>query len=164
VRIRDATVEDAPAIARLQLDSWQDAYRGLLPDDYLDSLDEEEWAALWQRTLDGLGDRAAVLAAEEDGNVVGFVHSGPGDDPREGRVFAMHVTPRLRSRGIGFDLHDLALRRLRHHGYRDVDLWLLNGNVRARHFYERQGWRSSGDERAGTWPTGALETRFVRAL
>jgi ribosomal protein S18 acetylase RimI-like enzyme len=164
VRIRDATVEDAGAIARLQLESWRDAYRGLLPDDYLDSLDENDRTAQWQATIAEADERVSVLAAEEDDQIVGFVHTGPSETTDEGQMFAMHVRPPLRGHGIGFDLHDLALRRLRQGGFHEVELWLLKMNRRARQFYERQGWEDEGTERPGYPPTGALETRYVRLL
>jgi ribosomal protein S18 acetylase RimI-like enzyme len=164
VRIREATVDDAPAIAHLQVDSWQDAFRGLLPEEYLDSLDENEFTGKWKRTIGALGERASVLAAEEDDTIVGFVHSGPSEGSDEGQIFAMHVSPPMRRHGIGYDLHDLALRRLRNGGFHEVELWLLKGNRLARRFYERQGWQNEGTERKGMPPTGAIETRYVRVL
>ena len=37
--IRRARPEDAEAVARVHVAGWRHAYRGLLPDDYLDGLD-----------------------------------------------------------------------------------------------------------------------------
>ena len=38
-RVRRATVDDADAIGWIHVESWQVAYRGLVPDWYLGSLD-----------------------------------------------------------------------------------------------------------------------------
>jgi ribosomal protein S18 acetylase RimI-like enzyme len=105
-----------------------------------------------------------VLVADEDGALQGFVHSGPSNDSDDGQVFAMHVAPPLRGRGIGFDLHDLALRRLRNAGFAEAELWLLRDNDAARRFYERQGWLADDRERRGMPPTDAIEVRYIRAL
>jgi GNAT superfamily N-acetyltransferase len=164
VRVREASVDDAAAIARVQVASWRDAFRGLLPADYLEQLDEAERAGYWADKLTGLGERETVLVAEEDGEVVAFAHAGPADEPEHGELYAMHVWPALRRRGIGFDLHDAALRRLRAAGVRSVHLWLLKGNELARRFYERQGWVDDGAEREGMPPSGALEVRYARPL
>jgi ribosomal protein S18 acetylase RimI-like enzyme len=165
VRIRDGSVEDAGAIARVQVASWRDAFRGLLPDDYLDVIvDEDDRAGYWAETLAALPEGAAVLVAEEGDDVVGFVHAGPGKEAADGELSAMHVVPALRRRGIGFDLHDAALRRLRRAGFSDAELWLLRGNDAAQRFYERQGWHADGTDRHGFPPTGAIELRYVRPL
>ena len=47
VTVRPATVADAPAMGRLVVRAWQAAYRGHMPDDYLDGLRPEDRAAYW---------------------------------------------------------------------------------------------------------------------
>ena len=49
--IRSARIEDAPQIAHVHVRSWQGAYRGLLPEAYLDSLDPVQRASTWTRRL-----------------------------------------------------------------------------------------------------------------
>lgn len=36
--IREATAADAEAIAKIQIETWQNAYLGLIPNDYLAKL------------------------------------------------------------------------------------------------------------------------------
>ena len=62
--VRPATVADAPAMGRLHVRAWQAAYRGEMPDDYLDGLRAEDRAAGWERALGVERERAAVLVAE----------------------------------------------------------------------------------------------------
>ena len=75
VRVRRATVADAPAMGRLHVRAWQAAYRGHMPDDYLDGLRAEERAAGWERALGRHRPRGAILVAERDGEVVGFAET-----------------------------------------------------------------------------------------
>ena len=49
--IRRAAVGDATALARVRVLSWQAAYRGMMPDRYLDALDIDENAARFTRFL-----------------------------------------------------------------------------------------------------------------
>ena len=42
--VRDAQIEDAPAIARVHVDTWRSAYRGIVPDDHLDAMSYERSA------------------------------------------------------------------------------------------------------------------------
>ncbi len=42
VIVRDATSADAPAIARIHIDSWRSTYRGIVPHEYLAELSYRE--------------------------------------------------------------------------------------------------------------------------
>lgn len=165
MRISEANVGDAAAIAHLQVASWRDAFRGLLPDEYLDgAVDEDDRTADWEQMLRELGERESVLVTKDDGQIVAFAHFGPADEPGSGELYSMHVGPGLRGRGIGFDLHDAALRRLRAAGFRTVKLWLLEKNKLARRFYERQGWSEGDETREAVPPSGAIEVRYERPI
>jgi hypothetical protein len=72
VTIRRATVQDAPALGRLHVRAWQAAYRGQMPEDYLDGLRPEERAAGWERSLRRDRDQDPVLVAQQEDRVVGF--------------------------------------------------------------------------------------------
>jgi hypothetical protein len=51
VEVRAATAADAPAMGQLVVRAWQAAYRGQMPDDYLNDLRAEERAAYWDSVL-----------------------------------------------------------------------------------------------------------------
>ena len=47
VALRDATPDDAHAIATVHVASWQVAYRGFMPDAVLDGLSVDDRARKW---------------------------------------------------------------------------------------------------------------------
>ena len=67
VTVRPATVADAPAMGQLVVRAWQAAYRGQMPDDYLNGLRAEERAAYWDGVLRRADRRGVILVAERDG-------------------------------------------------------------------------------------------------
>jgi GNAT superfamily N-acetyltransferase len=71
--IRAARVGDAAQIAVVHVRSWQGAYRGLLPQAYLDGLDPAERVGRWERSL-----------AEADGGCAGADEGSAGDAGRAG--------------------------------------------------------------------------------
>jgi GNAT superfamily N-acetyltransferase/catechol 2,3-dioxygenase-like lactoylglutathione lyase family enzyme len=150
VLVRPATTDDAAALGVVHVRSWQVAYRGQVPQEHLDRLDPRQRRLGWLRWLQDNPPPAAVLVAQDgSGEVVGFVNVAPSrdedTDPRlVGEVQAVYVLPEHWGQGTGRLLMEAALRRLRVYGYREVTLWVLASNERARRFYEAGGWRPDG--------------------
>lgn len=154
MEIREATPDDAAAIARVHVDSWIGAYRGIVPDEILDNLSVDRRTEGWTRMLTN-GDVWAFVA-EEVGVVRGFVGCGSierpeGDDEFAGldpndtaELTTIYIDPRWWGRGIGQALMDVAVADLRKREFTSAVLWVLAENDRARRFYESGGWRVDG--------------------
>ncbi len=169
VRIREMAADDIDAVAEIRVRGWQFAYRGLMPQSYLDALSVEEDAAArrerWATPWPGI----MVLIAERDGRPVGFCAFGPTrDDDHAQRTFdiyAIYARPEAIGTGAGRALMDAALDRCRAAGVDSVALWVLTGNDRARRFYERAGFRTDGT--TATYDvegTPVPEVRYVLGL
>jgi GNAT superfamily N-acetyltransferase len=166
ISVRPATVEDAPAMGRVHVRAWQAAYRGHMPDDYLDGLRAEERAAYWEGGLRREPRGGLVLVAERDGQVVGFAAVGPAQDPAgAGELYAINVDPDHWGTGAGRALLDAAHAELARSGHAEAVLWVLPGNDRARRFYEIAGWTADGSERTSeVFGTVVPEVRYRRPL
>lgn len=151
MEIRRAQAADASGVANVHVRSWQAAYRGLLPDLYLDQLDVEARRVGWARTIaEADGSRTATLVATEaNGNVAGFAHVGPARDDdvdplQVGELAAIYLLPEVWGSGVGRRLIAAAVNVLRDAGFAEAILWVLEGNVRAQRFYEIGGWQPDG--------------------
>jgi GNAT superfamily N-acetyltransferase len=166
VTVRHARAEDAAALGRAHVRAWQAAYRGQLPDCYLDGLRAEERAAGWERGLQRDRARDPVLVAERDGRVVGFAVVGAAEDPRGGgELYAINVDPDHWGTGAGRALLLAAQDELARLGYGEAVLWVLPGNHRARRFYQAAGWVADGAERsAEVHGVVVPEVRYRRRL
>jgi ribosomal protein S18 acetylase RimI-like enzyme len=148
--IRAARVTDASQIAVVHVRSWQGAYRGLLPQAYLDGLDPAQRVGRWERSLAEAEDRRnGVLVADASGTLLGFVGYSPSrdrdaDPARVGEIEAIYLLPNAWGKGVGRLLMDAALGRLAEARFDRVTLWVLDSNVRARRFYEAGGWLADG--------------------
>ena len=152
MHVRTARPSDAPAMGALVVRAWQAAYRGLMPDDYLDGLTVAERTDQWTRVLtDELNPPRAVFVAEdEDGRVVGFVAVGDeldAPDATRGQVYALNVDPDRWGRGVGQALLAAGGGHLRAVGYAAAVLWVHRDNARACRFYRASGWHADGTER-----------------
>lgn len=151
--LRSAVVDDAESIARAHVAAWQAAYTRLVPQDYLDALDVGERTALWRSILTGEVTAPGVprptdFVIEDDATVVGFANVGRfrdrPTDAAAGELWAMYVHPDAWGTGAGDELMIAALDELFRLKSTTAYLWVLEGNNRARRFYERHGWTSDG--------------------
>ena len=149
--VRPATPADSGAIGLVHVRSWQSAYRGKIPQDYLDGLDPAHRAQVWRRILEqDQPSRGGVLVAVTEGaGITGFASFGPSQDsdtdPRvTGEVFAIYADPDAWGTGTGRALMGSAVTELTRAGYADAILWVLDANDRARRFYALAGWEEDG--------------------
>ena len=137
---RPAELRDAAGIAHVHVDTWRTAYRGLLPDDFLASLNEPAYEDRWRRILEAGSSR--VYVAEEDGDVVGFASGGrerAGELGFAGELYAIYVLDSAQGRGHGRQLVKAVVEGLREMGLMDMLVWVLRDNPVGRRFYESLG-------------------------
>jgi GNAT superfamily N-acetyltransferase len=169
VRIRQARVADARQIGLVHVRSWQGAYQGLVPQDYLDQLDPASRAAGWRRTLSRPDERAGVFVAESGEEIVGFASAGRSRDEdasaATGELYAIYMLPQRWGRGAGRALMSASVSHLSSADFKEATLWVLESNTRTRGFYAKGGWEPDGatktDESRG-FPL--VEVRYRRAL
>jgi GNAT superfamily N-acetyltransferase len=102
-----------------------------------------------------------VLAAVADRRIIGFAAFGPArDEQGAGEIYAIYVEPEAWDTGTGRALMLASLSELRGQGFGEVLLWVLEDNLRARHFYEAGGWIHDGGRKVE--PIGEVEAHEVR--
>ncbi|MFF7187633.1 GNAT family N-acetyltransferase [Streptomyces sp. NPDC008222] len=169
LRIRDMTFADCRRVSEIRVGGWRTAYRGLVPQSYLDTLDVDADAEQRRARLAQGAGRAVDLVAERGGETVGWAAHGPY---REGEIrtgdaelYALYVAPGLLGSGIGRALLTEAAHRCTAAGRPLMYLWVLKDNARARHFYERAGFRADGAEEAfEVHGVAVREVRYAAAL
>jgi ribosomal protein S18 acetylase RimI-like enzyme len=168
MNIREATLDDARAIATIHVQSWQAAYQGIIPASYLQSLSIERREAIWCELL--LKRASETFVAENQGVVQGWINIGPSRDadahPQTAEVWALYVDPRYWAQGIGTALWTEAAKRFSQMGFAKATLWVLRDNQRAIRFYQAAGFQSEeGRQRSSEWGGATLiEIRLRRQL
>ncbi|BBZ39648.1 GNAT family N-acetyltransferase [Mycobacterium conspicuum] len=165
-QVRPAVPEDAHDVASVQVRSWQWAYRGLIAQSYLDGLDPETYSGTYTFGRIGIG-LPYTLVAVDASTIRGLATTGRCRDAELsncGELMAIYVDPAHVGTGVGRALIAAARERLRT-VYPQAALWVLDGNARARRFYERDGWGFDGTRRTRTYGGAPVqELRYRRDL
>lgn len=137
--------DDRLAVSGIYEASWKYVYRDILPRDYLESIPAGRWAF----RLDG-GERTTLVMLEE-GRYIGTSSCCASRFPEFdgwGEIVSLYLLPEYMGRGFGKPLLEATVAALAGQGYRDVFLWVLEENRRARAFYEKMNFQLSGARRA----------------
>lgn len=141
VIIRTGKLGDEEQLARVHVQSWQETYKGIVPQNYLDQLSSEleERIDNWKKTL--TSSKRWVWVAEGRQGVVGFCIFGPPRDPsKEGyaELGAIYLLASEKGKGIGFSLLSAGFNQMKNLGYKRAYCWVLENNPTIK-FYERSG-------------------------
>jgi ribosomal protein S18 acetylase RimI-like enzyme len=140
--IRSARPDDAPAIARVHVDSWRETYAGIVPDDFLASLSYERREGMWRSGLEHPAWKGVLFVAEDpEHGVVGFVAGGPpqeGDEEFSCELWALYLLRAHQGRDIGRQLFRRFTSEMASRGHSSMLLWVLAENPTTG-FYERMG-------------------------
>ncbi|PKM73295.1 MAG: N-acetyltransferase [Firmicutes bacterium HGW-Firmicutes-16] len=152
--------DDIDEISSIYALSWKTAYRGIIPDDFLDAISETRWSPLLKAESNRL------LLAIEDGKPVGVsTYCEARDEALKGwgEIISLYLIPSHYRKGIGSKLFSEVVDVLAEEGYSDIYLWVLEDNSAARAFYEKNGFMCSGDINPDNIGGRAVnELRYIR--
>ena len=148
IKIRPAEAKDAAAIAKVQVETWQDAYVGILPDRILLEMRAVRSAAQWSNAIAKNQVPGFFQVAEWEGRIVGFCQGGKrrqdikaaGDEAGEiAEIYVLYVDPSFQGLGVGTAMLGRVVESLAEADYGALVLTVLSGNRSGVAFYEKHG-------------------------
>jgi len=182
ISVRQARADDAGHVARVYIESWQDTYPSVLPQQMLAAMPPRGQTARWRAAILAKG-RENVLVAEipKRGiagpnikgpniigpniigpNIIGMTSFGPsrdGDLGFDGEGYTLYVDPAFYGRGAGRALLRTAFATLGHKGFGSCVIWAHAKN-NARFFYEAMGGRLIAERTARMMGDAVPEAAF----
>ena len=154
--IRNAEKEDVRQIAEILVEDWQKAYRGIMDDAFLDSMNVSQRCEIE-------GKRYQKYVVATDGNeILGYAWlEASADEPADCEVIALYIRYSKRNQGIGKLLMQYAVHHFRKIGKKTMIVWCLKENVESRKFYEKVGGK---EFRTGSHHWGGKEYEMISYL
>jgi GNAT superfamily N-acetyltransferase len=165
LEVRRARSDDAAAIAEVHVRTWQDAYEHVFGAERLAGVTVAQRLPMWRQILNDPA-QTALVAEDEAGRIVGWCTVAPSRDAdADGELWGIYVLSEAWGSGAGTALMAAGIDALRESGYREVILWVLEDNPRARRFYEREGWTLDGSRKEDEFlGVPVTEVRYRRGL
>ena len=158
--VRPVRDVDAEALGRVHATCWHETYDHLISKAALKNVSPKRLAELWTHWA-AQGPEFKMFAALSDGEIVGFVGSGPARDrdaPRGRELYFIYLLDAFHGTGTGQRLFDAAVEK-----DEPVYLWVADDNPRAHRFYTRNGFTLDGATHTEPFLGETLtEVRFVR--
>ncbi|MBY0517862.1 MAG: GNAT family N-acetyltransferase [Bacteriovoracaceae bacterium] len=137
--IRDMRLEDADQVANIHVKAWQKVYKGIMPQDFLDSLDVFQRAERWRGGFEK--DPTLIrLVAEKNDHILGFAvglenrHLNLVPEAKS-EVWAIYVHPEFWGHGIGGSMLEEFKKRVEI----PMCIWVASENKLAHGFYQKMG-------------------------
>ena len=163
--IRDITIDDIPSVVDIQMNGWREAYKGIIDDDILDSMNRIDKI---ERMKNNYKDEPFVVAVL-DNEVVGFCryaydnHYCP-DYPVDCEIVALYVKPELKYQGIGTKMFNYVVNEFKKINKKRMIIWCLRDNYPSRKFYEKMGGIIIGEKDFIKGDKGYPEVGFLYEL
>ena len=152
--VRRVSREDAEVVGEIHSKAWKSAYRGLFPDEYIDS---DTASKRTEEFLESIkDDKCMYFLLEASGQPAGIVKTHECDNVLE--IESIYILSEYRGQGLGAEAIDFIL------AYKPWDgifLWVLEDNIKARRFYEKNGFKLSGDTRTINRGIELKQLRYV---
>lgn len=149
IEIRNITDKDSMLdVSNIYEQSWKYAYRGIIPDTWLASIQSGQWA----NGLKQPGRLSLILL--DDGKMCGaasYSHARMERMKGYGEIISIYLLPEVMHKGYGYRLMQAVISELKNMGYGKAYLWVLEENKNARQFYERFGFVRSDKTQTDTY-------------
>lgn len=141
--IRKALSEDAYDYTDCFISCLQSAYKGIASDEFLSNLSIEREKRVEKFLKNLKNPDVETYCVILNNTMIGFIAIHKID----GEIWAIYLLEEYRSKGYGKVMLDFAIKELKHHGHNIISLWVFEKNIKARHFYENNGFYFDGTKR-----------------
>ncbi len=166
INIRTATLQDIPTISYIHAASWRAAYKGIVPQAYLDELKDDFWVNSFTTCLSK--NSIVIKLIEHHSKPIGCISYGKAREEAFsdwGEIVSFYLLPDYFHQGYGALLLASALDALKSEGYQKVYLWVLKDNRPARNFYGKHHFICTQDEiQCEIQGTPLVDVRYTLAL
>ena len=141
IKIRNIEEKDIYSVADIKINGWKVAYKGIIEDNILNSMNREKIIEKIKKNYKECG----FIVAELNNEVVGFCSYIDSNKFSQDIIDAdcelssLYVKPNLKYNGIGTKLFQFVINELKNRNKTQMILWCLEDNEPSKKFYTKMG-------------------------
>ena len=139
--IRDKKYEDIEEYILLVNDVWNETYRGIVDDSFLDNMKNTVSERVKRSKEKFAKEEYHTFVMEDNGRLIGYTSSEKSRDedyPNSGEISSLYLRKEYQGKGLGKELYNFSLNRLKELGFKDYIIGCLDGNP-TNEFYKHMG-------------------------
>lgn len=138
--IRFNTIEDQKEIAKIKVDAWNDAYQGIVDEEYLNNLDYETEQHKYEDSFEEYKELVFVFENKKTNEILGYACIKTKDvSNADSELVSLYIKPGYKGLGIGTLLFKKVEEHLKELGKKNMILWCIKENTSALSFYKKLG-------------------------
>ena len=126
--IRLETIEDIKVVRHIVTKAWQETYKGIIPNWYLNDLPNQENEKIKKDTEKFLSHEYKTYVLEVNDEIVGFARFGKSHEKGYGEIFAIYILSKYQGFGFGKELVKRCFNDLKKEGFSKVLIACLKEN------------------------------------
>ncbi len=158
--IRLLTKIDISRQAIIHSTSFRKAYENIIPESFLKDFTPEKREVFFRNEFEKYKDTYII---ETDNEIIGFSTIGKTRDKNEintGEIWGIYLHPDYWEKGYGTKLLNYLIEILKKRGFNEITLWVLEENLPARKFYEKNGFQFDGTRKKLSIGKDLIEIRY----
>lgn len=154
---------DEMILAHIQTESWKAAFKDILSPEVLTKYANADKATMMYRRLieQNIGNAYLLKVQGKPHCIAWWDVTREKDMPGYAELICIHSLPNQWRKGYGSKMMDTVLHDIVNAGYTKVMLWVFEENERARKFYEKHGFKTTGKVKSDI---GAAEICYEKKL
>lgn len=139
--IREQRIEDIPEFVLLVNEVWNETYRGIIDDEFLDNLKNTVDVRIENQTKQFYKKTSYSYVLEDNGKLIGYTSidkSKDQDYPDSGEIVTIYLLKIYQGKGYGKMIFEHSLSKLKELGYNDYIISCLADNP-TNEFYKKMG-------------------------
>ena len=147
--IRLNRIEDQEGMAKIKVDCWQDTYKNIIDQSYLDSLNYEIQTNKYIDSFDEYKNMVLVAEDVNDHKIIGYAcFSTDANEYADAELISLYIDKNYSRRGVGTSLLRETIKELKKYNKKTMMLWCIKENKNAIKFYEKMGGIKAFDKMA----------------
>lgn len=146
--------------------SWQKAYRGIVPDEIINTYTPENRAKVFKEAVTTRPEECYLFKCDGRPAGLALLHKSHEDnaDENDGEIYAIYFHPDFWGTPATHKALEFCIGRLRERGFTKINIWMLEDNLRARKFYEKHGFAFDGRKKTIDLGKQLVEIRYSRSI